>query len=67
MILGSRETCIAYRCPYCTQGIKSMVGVFALTADMLRLKCPCGESELSIVYTRDKKIHSLQRNYNMIQ
>lgn len=30
--------------------------MFSLTADMLRLKCPCGGSALEIVYTRDKKM-----------
>lgn len=56
MILSQKQTTIAYRCPHCGATVFSMVGVFALTADMLRLKCPCGESELSIVYTKDKKI-----------
>lgn len=56
MILNQKQTTIAYRCPHCGATVLSLVGVFALTADMLRLKCPCGESELSIVYTKDKKI-----------
>lgn len=56
MLLNQKQTSVAYRCPHCGATVVSMVGVFALTADMLRLKCPCGESELSIVYTRDKKI-----------
>jgi len=34
----------------------SMVGIFALTADMIRLKCPCGGSEMEIIYTRDRKV-----------
>jgi len=34
----------------------SMVGIFALTADMLRLKCTCGKSEMDMIYTKDKKI-----------
>ena len=56
MILGSRETCIAYRCPYCTQGIKSMVGVFALSGAMKKLKCSCNASELTINHTSDGKL-----------
>ena len=56
MILGSRETCIAYRCPFCTQGIKSMVGVFALSGAMKKLKCSCGASELTINHTSDGKL-----------
>ena len=56
MILNQKQTTIAYRCPHCGATVISLVGVFALTADMLRMKCPCGESELSVVYTKDKKI-----------
>lgn len=56
MILSSRETCIAYRCPYCGSGIKSMVGVFALSGAMKKLKCSCGASELTVNQTNDGKL-----------
>lgn len=56
MILNQRETTVAYRCPVCGSGIISLVGVFSLTADMIKLKCPCGESELVLNYTKDKKV-----------
>ncbi len=56
MILNSRETCIAYRCPYCGSGIKSMVGVFALSGAMKKLKCSCGASELTINHASDGKL-----------
>ena len=56
MVLNQKETTVAYRCPECGASVMSMVGVFTLTADMIRLKCPCGGSELEIVYTRDKKV-----------
>ncbi len=56
MILNSRETCIAYRCPYCISGIKSMVGVFSLSGAMKKLKCSCDASELSIEHTSDSKL-----------
>ncbi len=56
MVLDKKETAVAYRCPHCGASVMSMVGIFALTADMIRLKCPCGESEMEIVYTKDKKI-----------
>lgn len=56
MILSSRETCIAYRCPYCASGIKSMVGVFALSGAMKKLKCSCEASELTINHTSDGKL-----------
>lgn len=56
MILNQKETTVAYRCPECGAVVMSLVGVFTLTADMIRLKCPCGKSEMEIVYTHDKKV-----------
>ena len=56
MILNQKETTFAYRCPHCGAAVVSMVGAFALNADMLRLKCPCGKSEAEIVYGKDKKL-----------
>ncbi len=56
MVLEKKETTVAYRCPACGASVMSMVGIFALTADMIRLKCPCSGSELELVYTKDKKI-----------
>lgn len=56
MVLNQKETTVAYRCPECGASVMSLVGVFTLTADMIRLKCPCGRSELEIVYTKDKKV-----------
>ena len=56
MVLNSRETCIAYRCPYCGSGIKSLVGVFSLSGAMKKLKCSCDASELTINQTNDGKL-----------
>ncbi|MBQ3707942.1 MAG: hypothetical protein II889_08535 [Clostridia bacterium] len=56
MVLNQKETTVAYRCPECGATVMSLVGIFTLTADMIRLKCPCGQSELEIVYTKDKKV-----------
>lgn len=56
MVLQQKQTTVAYRCPECGAAVISLVGVFALTADMIRLKCPCGHSELEILYTKDKKV-----------
>lgn len=53
MILESKETTVAYRCPDCGVGIMSIVGLFALSADMIKLKCSsCGKSEMSVVYDK---------------
>lgn len=55
MIITPKETNIAYRCPRCGQGIKSIVGIFSLTGDKLKLKCPCGGSALDIDRVKDNK------------
>lgn len=56
MILDAKETAVAYRCPHCGAGIVSMVGIFALSGDMIKLKCDCGKSELIIAYSKDDKV-----------
>ena len=37
-------------------GVISAVNVFSLSADMVKLKCTCGKSEMSIVSSQDEKI-----------
>ena len=56
MIVKPNETTVAYRCPDCGCGVKSIVGIFSLSADMLKLKCPCGGSAMTIKRTNDDKI-----------
>ena len=56
MILNEKRTTVAYRCPACGGGVMSAVGLFTLSADMIKLKCSCQKSELSIVYNRDKTV-----------
>ena len=56
MIKAPPSTHIAYRCPDCLSSIYGIVGRFALSADMLRLKCSCDNSALDITITNDKKI-----------
>ncbi len=53
MVLNEKRTTVAYRCPDCGGGIMTAVGLFNLSADMVKLKCTCGKSELKIVYNRD--------------
>lgn len=57
MVLNSKQTTVAYRCPKCGAGVMSVVGLFNLCADMVRLKCDCGQSEMTMVYTKDSKVH----------
>ena len=56
MVLDPKQTTVAYRCPNCGAGIMSAVGLFALSADMVKLKCTCQKSEMTIVYSKDGKV-----------
>lgn len=56
MILDAKQTTVAYRCPYCGCTVLSMVGVFALSGDFLRLRCACEKSEMTIQYMKDNKV-----------
>ncbi len=56
MVLNPKESVISYRCPHCGSAVVSMVGTFALSGDLIKLKCDCGESELVLSYTKDNKI-----------
>ena len=56
MILNEKRTTVAYRCPECGSGVLSAVGLFKLSADMVKLKCTCGKSELKIFYNRDDTV-----------
>ena len=53
MLLNEKRTTVAYRCPHCGGGVLSAVGLFNLSADMVKLKCTCGKSEMSIIYNQD--------------
>ncbi len=56
MVLELKQSTVAYRCPACGNGVLSVVDAFKLNADMVKLKCDCGKSEMSMVQTSDKKI-----------
>lgn len=56
MILESKQTTIAYRCPACGAGVMSAVSLFSLKGSMVRLKCDCGKSVMEILPTGDGKI-----------
>lgn len=56
MIAKPKETRIAYFCPECGTAVLGIVGKFALSANMVRLKCGCGESVLDISASSDGKI-----------
>ena len=56
MILRDKTTTVAYRCPACGRFVRGMVGVFTLSGDLLRLKCDCGGSTLTIAYNKEQKL-----------
>ncbi len=56
MVLENKQTTVAYRCPHCGAGVLSLVGIFELSADMVKLKCSCGQSEMKIVYSKDGRV-----------
>ena len=56
MILNAKQTTVAYRCPHCGAGVLSAINPFALHADMVKLKCDCGNSEMQISSAADGKI-----------
>ena len=56
MILNEKRTTVAYRCPECGGGVLGAVGLFNLSADLVKLKCTCGKSELKIFYNRDDTV-----------
>jgi hypothetical protein len=56
MVLDNKETTIAYRCPHCGAGVMCALDIFTLSAPMIKLKCDCGCSEMTVVKQADGKI-----------
>ena len=46
----------AYRCPGCGSAVIGLVGKFALHANMLRLKCSCGDEQSLDITMSDGKV-----------
>lgn len=57
MILNPKQTTLAYRCPSCGGVPTSIVGVFSLSGNLFRLKCPCHGSEMTVEKTNDGKMN----------
>ena len=57
MIINPKRRNIAYRCPECATAILGLVGRFALSANMLRLKCSCNANwSLDVTLSNEGKI-----------
>ena len=57
MVIKPKQRHIAYRCPDCGSAVVGLVGKFALSANMIRLKCSCGsEHSLDMTLSAGEKI-----------
>ncbi len=57
MILDTKNAYVAYRCPKCGFAIYGIAGQFTLAANqIIKIKCQCGGSEMTINHTQDKKL-----------
>ena len=56
MIIENKQSTVAYLCPACGCTVTSIVDAFKLSADMVKLKCTCGNSEMTVVKNSDGKV-----------
>ncbi len=56
MVIDPKQTVVGYRCSACGGGVMSAVNLFSLSADMVKLKCDCKGSEMTVVRTGEGKI-----------
>lgn len=56
MVLQPKQRNIAYRCPGCGSAVIGIVGKFALHANMIRLKCSCGDEQSLDITLKDGKV-----------
>ena len=56
MVIQPKQRNIAYRCPGCGSAVIGLVGKFALHANMLRLKCSCGDSQSLDITLKEGKV-----------
>ena len=56
MVIDPKQTVVGYRCSACGGGVMSAVNLFNLSADMVKLKCDCKKSDLTVVRTGEGKI-----------
>ena len=57
MVIGDKKTFIGYRCPACGGGVLGICSELSLAGGrLLRLCCPCGESDMTLSKTQDGAI-----------
>jgi predicted RNA-binding Zn-ribbon protein involved in translation (DUF1610 family) len=57
-MIKDKNTTIGYHCPQCGISILNTVNMFSFSSagsNLIKLKCPCGASELTVTITKDKK------------
>ncbi len=65
MVIEQKQTHIAYRCPACSSAVTGIIGSFALSCDMLKLKCPCANSEMAITYSNSASTDRMQKKIKL--
>ena len=56
MVLDTKQTTLAYRCPHCGSGVMTAVNLFNLKGSLVRLKCECGNSVMDVELCKDGKV-----------
>lgn len=57
MVIGDKKTFLGFRCPACGGGVLGLCSELSLSGDrLLRLRCPCGESDMALSKTTDGAI-----------
>jgi len=51
-----KQTTAAYHCPACGMAVMSLVNIFSMSGNILKLKCACGDSALEMHITKDGKV-----------
>ena len=56
MVLNTKQTTLAYRCPHCGAAVMTAVNLFHLKGSLVRLKCECGNSSMDAELSGDGKV-----------
>lgn len=54
-MIKERDTTIGYHCPFCGMSILNNINIFSMTGNLIKIKCVCGGSELTVQIMKDNK------------
>jgi hypothetical protein len=54
-VIKDRDATIGYHCPYCGISILNNINIFLMDDNLLKIKCVCGASELSVQAVKGNK------------